>query len=39
MTVAINGNVIAGVESVNLDQVKQGLDFDRMYSHSNRRKR
>jgi len=58
-----NSNVLGGVESVNLDQVKQGLDtvwvllgaflvffmqagfgmveagFERMYSHSNRRKR
>ncbi len=27
LTVAFNSNLIAGVESLNLDQVKQGLDM------------
>ena len=27
LTVAFNSNVIAGVESLNLDQVKQGLGY------------
>lgn len=30
LTVAFNSNVIAGVESPNLDQVKQGLDTVRV---------